>query len=196
VDLGDRTSPDAALPMTRDPEDEFSIFFRKNFRRAVTLLRYYGASESEAADAAQDAMVALYGRYDDVNHPEQWVQKVAVRMWIRSRDRERQSRRREIEPFAVLARFDASADDAIATVEQVADVRAVVRGLPAAQREVFALHMDGFRLREIAERLGKPETTVRSMLRHARKSLRAQLDARQATDEHEVGRDPSLSAGG
>jgi RNA polymerase sigma-70 factor (ECF subfamily) len=46
------------------------------------------------------------------------------------------------------------------------------------QREIVLLHdMEGWKHREIAERLGIPSGTVRSHLHFARKSLRGSLSA-------------------
>ena len=49
-------------------------------------------------------------------------------------------------------------------------------GLPEVQREIVLLHdLEGWKHREIAERLGIPSGTVRSHLHYARKALRERL---------------------
>jgi DNA-directed RNA polymerase specialized sigma24 family protein len=48
----------------------------------------------------------------------------------------------------------------------------LLRGLPPAQRTVTALFYDGLTIPEIADLTGKPAATVRSCLRHARRSLK------------------------
>ncbi len=50
-------------------------------------------------------------------------------------------------------------------------MRLMTRFLPAPQREVFALHMDGWQTEEIAEITEQKTATVRSNLRHARQKL-------------------------
>jgi RNA polymerase sigma factor (sigma-70 family) len=48
----------------------------------------------------------------------------------------------------------------------------ILRQLPPEQRKVAALFYDGLSMEEIAEVVGKPAVTVRSLLRHARKRLK------------------------
>jgi DNA-directed RNA polymerase specialized sigma24 family protein len=55
--------------------------------------------------------------------------------------------------------------------EQLRVVR-VFRHLPQGQRQVAALFYDGLSLTEISEVVGKPISTVRSLLRHDRKRLK------------------------
>ena len=53
---------------------------------------------------------------------------------------------------------------------------AALAQLPQVQREIVLLHdMEGWKHREIAERLGIPSGTVRSHLHFARKALRVAL---------------------
>jgi RNA polymerase sigma-70 factor (ECF subfamily) len=52
-----------------------------------------------------------------------------------------------------------------------------LEGLSEVRREVLLLHdLEGWKHREIAERLGIPDGTVRSHLHFARKHLRDRLD--------------------
>jgi RNA polymerase sigma-70 factor (ECF subfamily) len=48
----------------------------------------------------------------------------------------------------------------------------ILRQLPPEQRKVAALFYDGLSREEIAEVIGRPAATVRSLLRHARKRLK------------------------
>jgi DNA-directed RNA polymerase specialized sigma24 family protein len=52
----------------------------------------------------------------------------------------------------------------------------MLKSLPAAQRVVFALHVDGYGHADIAEITGQHPDTVRSNLRHARRKLIRMLD--------------------
>jgi DNA-directed RNA polymerase specialized sigma24 family protein len=52
-----------------------------------------------------------------------------------------------------------------------------MRRLPPAQRVVAALHYDGFGVKEISGMTGKPEATVRSLLRYARQQLKEMIES-------------------
>jgi DNA-directed RNA polymerase specialized sigma24 family protein len=54
-----------------------------------------------------------------------------------------------------------------------------------SQRQVMAWTYDGYQPNEIAVVLGKPVTTVRSLLRHARASLRQAYDPRPGKNGQE-----------
>jgi RNA polymerase sigma-70 factor (ECF subfamily) len=56
--------------------------------------------------------------------------------------------------------------------------------IPEAHREVVLLHdLEGWKHREIGERLGLPEGTVRSHLHHARRRLRQILGEGEVAHE-------------
>jgi len=55
-------------------------------------------------------------------------------------------------------------------------LREGLAALPEVQRQIVLLHdLEGWKHREIADRLGLPSGTVRSHLHFARKALRASL---------------------
>jgi RNA polymerase sigma factor (sigma-70 family) len=51
----------------------------------------------------------------------------------------------------------------------------MIQTLPPAQRNTMLLAYEGFQATEISEILGVSDATVRSNLRHARKTLREKL---------------------
>ena len=136
----------------------------------VLYLRKNGASGPEAEDAAQEAMTDAYRSWDRIRSPRAWVRRAAFRSYLRHvRKLRRESPALEAE--------DALMADRISRVEgsepdEQWRVIAVMRRLPPEQRKVAALFYDGFSLAEIAEVVGKPAGTVRSLLRHARLRLR------------------------
>jgi DNA-directed RNA polymerase specialized sigma24 family protein len=72
--------------------------------------------------------------------------------------------------------------------DEVDEVLGVLVRLPYWQRKVMAWYYDGYSIREIADLTGKPESTIRSHLRHARDRLRLAI-----TDQ---GRGESPTGGG
>lgn len=59
------------------------------------------------------------------------------------------------------------------------EMEAVVEHLPPAQREVFRLWISDHEIQEIAHLTGKKESTVRSLLRHARYRVATTLGEKQ-----------------
>jgi len=130
-----------------------------------------GASRADAEDATQEAMVLAWDQWELIRDPTAWVRTVAVRAYLKqARGRGNQAVRLDesgCEPAT-------DADVGIFAEEQQKVLR-LLRGLPAGQRTVAALFYDGLTCEEIAELAGKPPGTIRSQLRHARKSLRGMM---------------------
>jgi RNA polymerase sigma-70 factor, ECF subfamily len=98
-------------------------------------------------------------------HPEAWVARVALRLVVRWRARDRSSELPD-EPA------DAAAERAFAAVERTTDLAAALAALPPRQRDVLTLH---YRLdlpvEQIAEVLDLRPGTVRSALSRGRDAL-------------------------
>lgn len=145
----------------------FEIFFRENFGRTVVLLIAGGASRVDAEDAAQEAMSLALRKWESIREPAAWVRITAMRCYWR------QVRKVKPEMLPVDAVVEPAADPGMGIFpEEQRRVLALLRALPDSQRTVMALYFDGFSCEEIVEQLGKPAATVRSHLRHARKTLR------------------------
>ena len=60
-------------------DEGFASFYRQEYRRLVLhLLLKVGASEAEAEDAAQAAMMQARKRWDRIRSPRAWVRKAAL----------------------------------------------------------------------------------------------------------------------
>jgi len=130
-----------------------------------------GASRADAEDAAQEAMIAAWARWESIEAPTAYARTVAVRAYLR------QVRQKG----SVTALTDQASHDPVGhpdldifTLEQQR-VLSLLRGLPPAQRTVAALYYDGFSCKEIAELTGKPAATIRANLRDARKALKGMI---------------------
>ena len=131
----------------------------------------------DAADAVQDALVAVYPRWRRVvarGGPDAYVRRIIVNR--RTSSWRRVGRRETVsEP---PDRASASGADGLGD-SIVAD--RLLRALPVSQRAAVALrYLDDLSFAEIADILGCPESTARSHVHRALRRLREQLG-----DDHE-----------
>jgi RNA polymerase sigma factor (sigma-70 family) len=136
-------------------------------RTALRLTR----SEVAAQDITQEVFlrVILNGGYDPRRGSlDRWLQIVTRNTaidWIR---REAAYQHRVVRVGARHSSTVVLVEEAVAARAQAADVRAAVALLPAREFEVVSLaFFDGLTYRQIADRLGLPEGTVKSRIRRA-----------------------------
>jgi RNA polymerase sigma-70 factor (ECF subfamily) len=174
-DAGGHARPSAGRRSHDDQQHElFEAFFRDTYSAIVKAVMYAGASLSDAEDATSNAMVEAFLRWSLLENPDAWVRTAAVHNYINNAQRER--RRPLLEAKAVrLAMMDATPSLYGEEFDERARVTAALRTLPATQRKVMALAMDGLDSAAIAEFLRTTPANVRSNLRHARASLRRDL---------------------
>jgi RNA polymerase sigma factor (sigma-70 family) len=145
----------------------FDAYYLDDFRSLTWFAIRIGASSTtEAEDVVQEAMRTVLCHWPEIEAPYAYA-RAAVRREI-TRTRTRAVRRREAEERA-------SATDSRRRPEpfdeDATTVLTMLRALPPAQRVVIALTTDGFKPGEIAEITGQNTVTVRSNLRHARRTL-------------------------
>lgn len=148
-------------------EEEFASFFHERFGKTVIFLITLGASRADAEDATQEAMLAAWRQQDAIEHAVSWLRTVAVRTYWKQAGTDRKS----ITLDDSVSEAVTEPDRSIFTEEQL-QVLHVLRELPPEQRTIVALRYDGATCEEIAEATGKEPATVRSNLRHARKTLK------------------------
>jgi RNA polymerase sigma factor (sigma-70 family) len=152
-------------------ENGFASFFQERFSRTVVLLISAGASRADAEDATQEAMIQAWQHWQSIRKPTAWLRTVAFRTWPKQGD---------IQRFKTVPLEDADRstilypDLSIFATEQQQVLR-LLRALPPMQRAVAALFYDGAPCGEIAELLDVSEATVRSHLRHARRTLKEMM---------------------
>jgi RNA polymerase sigma factor (sigma-70 family) len=146
----------------------YAMCYEAEMPRLLRSLLRAGASEHNAADAAQHAFTALLRRWGTVHDPGPWLRTVAFRQLLR------QARWREepIREQAHAARLALPFAARIELREEEQRVLAVIRQLPLTQRTVFALYYDDLSHKEIAEILQMEEPAVRQNLARARARLR------------------------
>ena len=148
------------------------------YRRAAYLvaLSVIGRPE-DAEDAAQEAFMVALERLNDCRRPSRFAG------WLMTIVRNRSSNLVRREALRVTDQIPFSARSSIPTPEREAqlselrsEIAAALGELPEVQREIVLLHdLEGWKHREIAQRLKLPAGTVRSHLHYARKALRQLL---------------------
>lgn len=146
----------------------FSAFYRANFPRAVALAHAL-AGARRAEDVAQDALVAAYRKWDELEQPEHWLRRVIA-------NRSRSALRRAYAEAKALGRIQAPQAVESTVPHSTDDFWALVRRLPHRQAQVIALrYLDELSTIEVAAVLEMSEATVRVHLHRARQTLATQL---------------------
>ncbi|MDI6102369.1 RNA polymerase sigma factor [Actinoplanes sp. NEAU-A12] len=151
--------------------EAFVSCFKKNFHPLTWFVIRAGASVTEAPDVVQEAMLAALKSWATVQNPRAFLHTAALRILHRRWDKAKQEHaaHQRIAQETSATAFDMRLD--VNVNLDVADVLSLLRELPQAQREAFALHADGFTPPEIAEITGQKASTARSNVRHARQKL-------------------------
>ena len=157
-----------ALP---EVDPEFATCYQAEMPALVGFLITCGAGHHDATDAAQEAFLELFKKWQTVEKPKQWLRTVAYRIFLHQPVSNTSPLQ---ENHDVASLLSASADFDFHEEEKA--VLDMLRLLPTAQRAVLALHYDQFETRDIAEILGMKETAVRKNLERARAKLRKLLD--------------------
>ena len=169
-----------------ETDSELVYLVRRGDRRAASRLveRYLRAcravalavtgDEADADDVSQEAMVVAVTRIAECRDPARFGGWLLQIVRNRARNLARSPATRRAVPLD--EREPSPAPSPVAEVER-RELRDRLLGalaeIPERHREVILLHdLEGWKHREIGERLGLPEGTVRSHLHHARRRLR------------------------
>jgi RNA polymerase sigma-70 factor (ECF subfamily) len=163
--------------MTDADATGFSDFFRREFERLVRTAYLVLHDQQAAEDVAQDAFGQLYRNWPKVSgydNPQAWVRRVAIRMAVRTANREKT---RSFLTREQLPRLQPP--------ERDLDLATALRALPAQQRAAIALHYyEDQSAEEVGALLGCSASTVRTHLARARTRL-AELLADEEVDHAE-----------
>ncbi len=172
----------APPPVIGDPtRAAFTVFFRESYRSLITAAMYVGATREEADDAAAQAMAEVHRRWAELDKPLAYARCAVVSNFIKAKKRD--TRRRQVEQDAATAQC--RVDDGMTVWENQEWVRQMVDTLPAGQRAVMELIIDGHTSIEISMLLGRNPAAVRQSLHDARQRLKPSIDL-DAHDQHEV----------
>lgn len=131
----------------------------------------------DAEDAAQEAFLVALERLEECRNPERFGGWLLTIVRNRSKNLIRRESLRETDEVPAAARSSMPTPDRVTEAAELRDLlEGAMKELPEVQREIVMLHdLEGWKHREIAERLDLPPGTVRSHLHFARKALRDAL---------------------
>lgn len=152
---------------------------RLAYRIAYAVLR----SHQDSEDAVQETFVRVLrygGRLASVENPKTWLARIAWRVAIDKRKRQRRRNEITIERddmrMPEIASEEISADRAMESAGVSAMLEGLIAGLPAKLREPLILStIEEMTPREVAAVLGINDAAVRSRVFRARQILREKL---------------------
>jgi RNA polymerase sigma-70 factor (ECF subfamily) len=153
----------------------FEEFYRADHARLVTFLIKLGFDRELAADAAEEAMLAVLQCWSDVRNPRAYVRAAARHAAIHQVERDRERLPRSIAGGWSTPEHADPFDGVDEAMDALNLMTRLLGRLPEKQRLIFAWHLDGFTNIEIAHYLEMRPATVSSNLRHARNRLRLSL---------------------
>jgi RNA polymerase sigma-70 factor (ECF subfamily) len=159
----------------RGDRDALELLLRGHYDRIHAVCRRITGNPADAADAAQNALIAVtrgLAAFDDRSRFSSWVYRIAVNCSI---DEIRRRSRARVISLDELSGVEAAGASAGADPEAAAtrvDVDAALRRLPLEFRAPVVLRdMCGLDYAEIAEVLQVPAGTVRSRIARGRAAL-------------------------
>ncbi len=173
------TKTDGALVRRAIEGDElaFGLLVKRYQRPAYAVALSVTGRHEDAEDAAQESFLVALSRLEECRNPERFGGWLMTIVRNRSKNLIRRESLRETEQVPPGARSGGPGPDRVTeNVELRGQLEEALEKLPEVQRQVVLLHdLEGWKHREIAERLELPSGTVRSHLHFARKALRKTL---------------------
>lgn len=170
---------------TRGDERAFGMLVRKYQRAAYAVAYSVTSRHEDAEDAAQEAFLVALERLEECRNPDRFAGWLMTIVRNRARNLVRREVLRETDQVPIGASSSTPGPDREAELTELQEVLQVALDtLPEVQREIVLLHdLEGWKHREIADRIGLPSGTVRSHLHFARKALREALGAPSSPEE-------------
>lgn len=152
-----------------DRRDRFEKLLTEHRTVLERYVNYRMPTRFDAEDVLQETLLAAYLHFDALREPARflpWILSIArneCRRWYRDRCGREDISLAETEETLVSPAHDADSVTA----------RDILASLPKEEASLLLLTTEGWKQREIAERLGIPLGTVKSRLYHAKKRARA-----------------------
>ena len=166
-------------------EVAFGLLVRRYQRPAYAVALSVTGRHEDAEDAAQESFLVALDRLEECRSPERFGGWLMTIVRNRSKNLVRRESLREMDEVPPGARSRIPMPDrATETAELRGHLQEALMDLPEVQRQIVLLHdLEGWKHREIAERLDLPCGTVRSHLHFARKALRSALQSAPGVPE-------------
>jgi RNA polymerase sigma factor (sigma-70 family) len=148
---------------------DYEQFFEVEYGPVLAFLCKAGFEYHIADDATAYAMAEAFPVWRALTNPRSWVRTAAYRDAVRSA----RARRDELSRLISQGHTQSDRDgtESFHLLELHDELLQVLGQLVGRQKEVMAWHLDGFTTDEISIATGLPQSTVRSNLRHARKTV-------------------------
>jgi RNA polymerase sigma-70 factor (ECF subfamily) len=169
----------------RGEERAFGLLVGKYQRAAYAVAYSVTGRHEDAEDAAQEAFMVALERLEECRSPDRFAGWLMTIVRNRARNLVRREVLRETDQVPIGASSGTPGPDRETELSELQEVlRVALDALPEVQREIVLLHdLEGWKHREIADRIGLPSGTVRSHLHFARKALRTALGAPSSPGE-------------
>ncbi len=170
---------EGSLAGLKERGESFESFMRSHGTRLVQALTMISLDREVAADAAQEAFIQLYLRWDGVDRPHDpaaWLYRVGIN---RCKDHRRFLSRtaRVVERLGSGADPRTEGDDLVGELPG-RDFTSALRSLPKGQRTAATLYyLNDLSVAEIAAIAGISKGTVNSHLHRAREALKKLVEA-------------------
>jgi RNA polymerase sigma-70 factor, ECF subfamily len=168
----------ALVAAARDGDaDAFATLVHRYRRAAYSVALGVIGRHEDAEDAAQDAFLVALERLEECRDLERFAGWFMTIVRTRSLNLIRRESLRVGEPLPIQIGSDEPGPHRAAEQSQLRSrIQTALQELTEVQRQVVLLHdLEGWKHREIAERLEMPSGTVRSHLHFARRRLRELL---------------------
>lgn len=168
----------ALVRRAREGDGEaFGLLVRRYQRAAYAVALSVTGKHEDAEDAAQESFLVALDRLDECRSPERFAGWLMTIVRNRSRNLVRREALRGTDEVPASARSGGPTPDVVTERSEIRTVlEEAMATLPEVHRQIVLLHdLEGWKHREIAERLELPSGTVRSHLHFARKALREAL---------------------
>lgn len=175
--LGELDDGDLVRRARRGETEAYGALVERYMRAAYSVALSVTRRHEDAEDAAQESLMVALDRLDECRSPDRFAGWLMTIVRNRSRNLVRRESLRDADPVPESASHRGPRPDRVTERSELREqLDEALGGLPEIQREIVLLHdLEGWKHREIAERLGIPSGTVRSHLHFARKALRAVL---------------------
>lgn len=179
LEKGDGQLIEAIRSFVFGNNDAFAYIYKVTVSQIMAVCRRYAANDDEAKDILQESYIKIYKSITkfDVNSPfESWAKRIAINTAIDH------YRRKLKNAFQLNENFDRAEEEEVMVSNDILNydfekVMLAIQELPDGYRIILNLFvLENKSHKEIAELLGIAESTSRSQLTKARKTLKAKFD--------------------